>query len=86
MSTGTYPIVGLQGGVTPNGARPLRYEITKFANPQYNPYAKDQLNLFLLALERIQRMSREERLSWFQLAGTYSLYTFRILFQLNNNL
>ncbi|KAJ3538356.1 hypothetical protein NM688_g6533 [Phlebia brevispora] len=69
--TRTYPIVGLKGGIGPDGSRPLRYEINKFANPAHNPYAKDQLNLFLLALERIHAMSPTERLSWFQICGIH---------------
>ena len=69
MSTSTYPIVGIKDGIGPDGSRPLRYEISKFVDPAYNPYAKEQLNLYLLALERIQGMSREERLSWFQIGG-----------------
>ncbi|KAJ3552388.1 hypothetical protein NM688_g4174 [Phlebia brevispora] len=71
MSTGTYPIVGLKGGIGPDGSRPLRYEINKFANPAHNPYARDQLNVFLLALEKIQAMPRTERLSWFQISGIH---------------
>ncbi|KAJ3555445.1 hypothetical protein NM688_g2574 [Phlebia brevispora] len=67
----TYPIVGIKDGLGPNGARPLRYEINKFVDPKYNPYAKDQLNLFLLALEKIQAMSPSERLSWFQIGGIH---------------
>ncbi|KAJ3555446.1 hypothetical protein NM688_g2572 [Phlebia brevispora] len=67
----TYPIVGIKDGLGPNGARPLRYEINKFVDPKYNPYAQDQLNLFLLALEKIQAMSRSERLSWFQIGGIH---------------
>lgn len=71
MTTGTYPIVGIQDGLGPDGSRPLRYEINQFVDPSHNPHAKAQLNLFLLALERIQAMSREERLSWFQIGGMY---------------
>ncbi|KAJ3523968.1 hypothetical protein NM688_g8640 [Phlebia brevispora] len=69
--SGTYPIVGIQDGIGPDGERPLRYEINKFVDPKHNPYAKDQLNLFLLALEKIQAMSHTERLSWFQIAGIH---------------
>lgn len=69
MSTGTYSITGIQTGIGPDGARPLRYEFRKFVNPQYNPYAADQLNLFLLSLREIQAMPRTERLSWFQIGG-----------------
>ncbi|KAJ3555444.1 hypothetical protein NM688_g2575 [Phlebia brevispora] len=69
--SGTYPIIGIKDGLGPDGARPLRYEINKFVDPKYNPYAEDQLNLFLLALERIQAMSPSERLSWFQIGGIH---------------
>ena len=63
----TYPIIGIKDGIGPDGSRPLRYELRKFVDPDHNKYAREQLNLFLLALERIQAMPREERLSWFQI-------------------
>ena len=68
----TYPIVGIKTGLGPDGSRPLRYDIRQFADPSHNKYARIQLNMFLLALEMIQAMSREELLSWFQIGGTCS--------------
>jgi tyrosinase len=65
----TYPILGIKP------PRPLRYEIRQFTNPKFNKYAKTQLNMFLLALVMIQAMSREERLSWFQICGMWG-YSF----------
>jgi tyrosinase len=65
----TYPIIGIRTGIGSDSSRPLRYEIRQFTDPKFNEYAQIQLNMFLLALERIQGMSREERLSWFQIAG-----------------
>jgi hypothetical protein len=69
MSSKTYPIVGLQGGRGADGSVPIRYELSQFANPDSNPHALDQLNLFLQALERMQKAPQTERLSWFQISG-----------------
>ncbi|KAJ3555443.1 hypothetical protein NM688_g2573 [Phlebia brevispora] len=69
--SGTYPIVGIKDIATLDHSRPLRHEINKFVDPKHNKYAKDQLNLFLLALEKIQAMSPSERLSWFQIGGIH---------------
>ena len=55
----------------PDGSRPLRYEFSEFADPEHNPYAKDQLRLFLLALARMHKAPRTEKLSWFQICGAY---------------
>ena len=65
----TYPIIGIQDGRGPNGAVPVRYEILRFANPNVNVHAKEQLNLFLQALERFHATPHEELLSWFKIAG-----------------
>lgn len=71
MTSPTYPIVGLHGGVgdAGPGAIPLRYEIQSFVDPMRNKYALHQLNLFLQAVERMQNAPKDDLLSWFQVAG-----------------
>jgi hypothetical protein len=69
--TSTYPIVGLHDGlgVESIGSIPIRYEFNSFVDPLRNRYASDQLNLFLQALERMQKAPKEEVTSWFQVGG-----------------
>ena len=79
MSQPTYAITGIQDGRGPSGSVPIRYEISKFADPKFNPHAADHLNLFLQALERIQKAPRTELLSWFQIGGVHFVRMLAIL-------
>jgi hypothetical protein len=61
-----YPITGIQVGRGPDGSVPLRQEITEWSS---KPENSKQVNLYLLALRRLQDVPPTERDSWFQIAG-----------------
>jgi hypothetical protein len=66
-----YPITGipvpdcdLRAGI--NREVPLRQDIDEWST---NPRNKRQVDLFILALEKLQKRDPKERLSYFQIAG-----------------
>jgi tyrosinase len=69
MSTGEtefYPIVGIP---VPHGQDPpLRYECNVWAT---DPENNIQVSLFIRALQRFYAMPYDQKLSYFQIAGTY---------------
>ena len=67
MSNETYPIVGIP--VQDGQPLPLRQEITAWANNEGNDY---QLSLFLRSLAKLKDKPVEEKLGFFQIAGSFS--------------
>jgi hypothetical protein len=66
MSHETYPITGIPR--VPGQPLPLRKEITAWYNDSENN--KFQISLFMQALARFKGIAVEERLSYFQIAGS----------------
>lgn len=66
MSPESYPITGIHAGKGANGSVPARQEITEWSS---KPENSTQVNLYLLALRRLQDKPPAERDSWFQIAG-----------------
>jgi hypothetical protein len=62
-----FQITGAQGGIGPNGERPLRYEIHDFAN------SGPAFDLYILALKEFQLLNQSDPLSYFQIAGLWSV-------------
>jgi tyrosinase len=59
----TFPITGVQAGVTASGARPFRQNINTFQN------AGPAWDLYILALETFTQMDPQDLTSYFQIAG-----------------
>ncbi|KAF8453281.1 hypothetical protein BDZ91DRAFT_749645 [Kalaharituber pfeilii] len=65
----TYPIKGISTGIGPAlGQVPVRQEIDRWYLNEEN---KEQVHLFLLALDRFQKMDINDKLSYFQVAGIH---------------
>ena len=65
-----YPITGIQAGRGSDGSVPIRQEIDSWSA---KPENSKQVNLYLLALRRLQDAPPAQRDSWFQIAGKSSL-------------
>ncbi|KAL2825952.1 common central domain of tyrosinase-domain-containing protein [Aspergillus cavernicola] len=67
-----YPIQGIKDGVGPDGRVPIRREFNDWSQSR-DPAAKNQVVLFVLALEHFQKMDPKERDSYFQIAGIHGM-------------
>ena len=62
-----FVVAPLPGGIDPRTkARPFRKDVTTLAGPE--------LDLYILALQKMQQASQSEKLSWFQIAGKCFLF------------
>ncbi len=65
-SSNTYGIHGVATGRGEGGSLPFRREVLEL---QFNH--PDQWNMYMLALERLQSVDQNEKLSWYQIAGIH---------------
>jgi hypothetical protein len=63
-----YPIQGIKDGLSPGGQVPVRREINEWIDSK-NQTDRDQVVLFILALDYFQQMDPKDRDSYFQIAG-----------------
>lgn len=68
----SYEITGVQSGRGPDGSIPFRVEIRQLERN------RDQWNLYLIGLRRMMDMDEGEKLSYYQIAGTYICNTDRL--------
>lgn len=68
----TYAITGIKEGID-GDVLPLRPEVDSWYPPKTEEHII-QVNLFLLALKKLQDMDPTEKLSFFQVAGKPMLY------------
>lgn len=69
MSHQTYAITGIRDGTGPGLRVPSRLEIDTLYNPQADTRTRYQFALFILALNFLQKMDINDKLSYFQIAG-----------------
>ncbi|KAL2846033.1 hypothetical protein BJX68DRAFT_268890 [Aspergillus pseudodeflectus] len=67
-----YPIQGIKDGLSPDGQVPIRREINEWIESK-DQADRDQVVLFVLALDYFQQMDPKDRDSYFQIAGIHGM-------------